>query len=130
DNWREDDRGLFRFNGRQNLDRNWQARANLAWASDPRYIEDSSSNLSGRTDFSIKSDMGLYGRGRTWDAGLMADYWQLGDYTRTERDLAFHRLPRAFLNWEDGFGRWFVAGASAEAVRFAHADDQARPGGS
>src|SRR5690606_34532262 len=66
DNWREDDRGLFRFNGRQNLDRNWQARANLAWASDPRYIEDSSSNLSGRTDFSIKSDMGLYGRGRTW----------------------------------------------------------------
>ncbi len=130
DNWRKEDRGLFRFNGRQNLDRNWQARANLAWASDPRYIEDSSSNLNGRTNFSIKSDLGVYGRGRTWDAGVMADYWQLGDYTRTESILAYHRLPRAFLNWEDGFGRWFVAGASAEAVRFRHADDEARPGGS
>src|SRR5690606_2958780 len=70
DNWRQDDRGRIRFNGRQNLDRNWQARANLGSASGPRYIEASSSDLSGRTDSSVKSAMGLHGRGRTWDAGL------------------------------------------------------------
>ena len=65
ENRRRDDRGMFRFNGRQNLSRHWQARANLAWASDPRYIEDSSSNLNGRTNFSIRSDLGVYGRART-----------------------------------------------------------------
>src|SRR5690606_19248551 len=70
ENRRKDDRGMFRFNGRQNLDAHWQARANLAWASDPRYIEDSSSNLNGRSNFSIRSDLGVYGRARTWDAGV------------------------------------------------------------
>ena len=130
ENRRKEDRGLFRFNGRQNINRYWQARTNLAWASDPRYIEDSSSNLNGRTNFSIKSDLGVYGRARTWDAGVMADYWQLGDYTQRETVLPYHRLPRAFVNWEDDFGRWLVAGASAELTRFQHADTRAKPGGS
>lgn len=130
ENRRKDDRGMFRFHGAQGLDRHWQARANLAWISDPRYIEDSSSNLNGRTDFSIRSDVGVYGRARSWDAGIMADYWQLGDYTQSETVLAYHRLPRVFANWEDGIGRWFVAGASADLTRFRHADDRARPGGS
>lgn len=130
ENRRKDDRGMFRFNGRQNLNRHWQARTNLAWASDPRYIEDSSSNLNGRTNFSIKSDLGVYGRARTWDAGVMADFWQLGDYTRTDAILPFHRLPRAYVNWEDDFAGLFVAGVSAEATRFQHADQRVRPGGS
>ncbi|MEN1972725.1 LPS-assembly protein LptD [Luteimonas sp. MJ204] len=130
ENRRKKDRGLFRFHGQQNLNRHWQARTNLSWASDPRYIEDSSSNLNGRTNFSIKSDLGVYGRARTWDAGLMADYWQLGDYTQPERILPYHRLPRAYANWEDDFGRWFVAGASADITRFAHADSRQKPGGS
>ncbi len=130
ENWRKDDRGMFRYSGRHNLDATWQARASLRWTSDPRYLEDSSSNLSGRTNFSTKSDIGIYGRARTWDAGLMADYWQLGDYTRTENILPFHRLPRAYLNWEDDFGGLFVAGASAELTRFQHANSRSRPGGS
>lgn len=129
ENRREDDRGLFRFNGRQNLDRHWQARANLVWTTDPRYIEDSSSNLDGRTNFSVKSDIGIYGRARTWDAAVTADYWQLGDYTQPERILPYHRLPRAYLNWEDSLGPWFVGGASADITRFQHADGQAKPGG-
>ncbi|GGK00295.1 LPS-assembly protein LptD [Luteimonas terricola] len=130
ENRRKDDRGLLRFNGVQNVNRYWQARTRLTWTSDPRYIEDSSSNLNGRTNFSYKSDLGIYGRGRTWDAGVMADYWQLGDYTRAETILAYHRLPRTYANWEDSIGPWFVAGASAEAIRFEHADSHARPGGS
>src|SRR5690606_26040238 len=130
ENYRKDDRGIFRFNGRQNINRQWQARSNLAWASDPRYSEDSSSNLNGRTNFSVKSDLGIYGRARTWDAGLMADYWQLGDYTQPEAALPYHRLPRAYVNWEADFAGLFVAGASIDLTRFEHADTRVRPGGS
>ena len=130
ENRRKDNRGIARFSGRQNVNRHWQARANLAWASDPRYIEDSSNNLEGRTNFSVKSDVGIYGRARSWDAGVMADYWQLGDYTRSDAILPYHRLPRAYMNWEDDFGGLFVAGASAELTRFQHADSRTRPGGS
>ncbi|MGY1459694.1 MULTISPECIES: LPS assembly protein LptD [unclassified Luteimonas] len=130
ENRRKDDRGMFRFNGHQNINRHWQARTNLAWASDPRYIEDSSSNLNGRTNFSIKSDIGIYGRARTWDAGIMADYWQLGDYTQSDAILPYHRLPRAYANWEDDFAGLFVAGASIDVTRFEHADSRAKPGGS
>lgn len=130
ENRRKDDRGMLRFSGQQAVNRHWQARTNLSWASDPRYLEDSSSNLQGRTDFSVRSDLGVYGRGRSWDAGIMADYWQLGDYTQPERVLPYHRLPRLYANWEDSFGRFLVAGASADLTRFQHADSRARPGGS
>ena len=130
ENRRKENRGMFRFNAYQNMGPHWQARTNLAWASDPRFVEDSSNALGGMTSFSIKSDVGLYGRGRTWDAGLMADYWQLGDYTLTDANLPYHRLPRAYFNWEDTFGDWLVAGISADATRFAHEESAALPGGS
>ena len=130
ENRRKDNRGMIRFSGRQNLDDHWQARANVQWISDPRYIEDSSSTLNGRTNFSFKSDAGVYGRGRTWDAAVQADYWQLGDYTRTETILPYHRLPRAYVNWENDFAdSRFVAGASADITRFQHANSDAKPGG-
>src|SRR5690606_32101080 len=129
DNYRKDDRGRFRFNARQNLSRHWQARTNLNWLSDPRYLEDSSNNLDGRSYFAVRSDIGVFGRARTWDAGVMADFWQLADYTQTEAILPYHRLPRAYANWEDGFGRWLVAGASAEVTRFRHAESGQLPGG-
>ncbi|MBB1473874.1 MULTISPECIES: LPS assembly protein LptD [unclassified Luteimonas] len=130
ENYRKEDRGMFRFNAYQNMGPHWQARTNLAWASDPRYLEDSSNALNGLTNFSIKSDLGLYGRGRDWDAGVMADYWQLGDWTLADANLPFHRLPRAYVNWERGVGDWLVAGVNADATRFAHADSAAQPGGS
>ena len=130
ENWRKEDRGMFRYSGSQDLDPRWQARANLVWTSDPRYIEDLSNNLYGNTDFSVKSDLGIYGRARTWDAGVMADYWQLGDYTQSDLILPYHRLPRAYINWEDRLGPWFVAGASADITRFQHEDSRHRPGGS
>src|SRR5690606_28949937 len=61
ENRRKDNRGMIRFSGRQNLDEHWQARSNVRWISDPRYIEDSSSTLNGQTSFSFKSDVGVYG---------------------------------------------------------------------
>ena len=74
------------------------------------------------TASNLQSTAGLYGTGRTWTAGLMADQWQLTDYTLTEAALPYSRQPRLFGTWDDSFGRWFQAGVYAEAVRFTHDD--------
>lgn len=117
---RKDNRGMFRYSGFHNLNSEWQARADLAWVSDSRYVEDFSNSLYGLSATSLVSTLGLYGRGRYWTAGAMADVWQLSDYTLTEGSLPYNRLPRVYFNWEQPFGRWFTAGVDAEAVRFQH----------
>ena len=129
-NKRKDDRGRFAFSGYQNLAPAWQARANLNWISDTRYTEDFSNRLDGMTSFAINSDLGVYGQGRYWNAGLMGSHWQLADYTLRDSNLPYDRLPRAYANWERPFARWFAAGVNAEAVRFQHVDEDVRPGGS
>ncbi|WP_369517242.1 putative LPS assembly protein LptD, partial [Escherichia coli] len=40
DRLRDRDRGRVMFTGYHNVDSHWQARANLAWVSDERYVED------------------------------------------------------------------------------------------
>ncbi len=127
DRLRDRDRGMFQFIGSQDLNDNWQARTQLNWISDTRYLEDFSNSLNGLSPFAVTSDIGLYGRGRYWDAGLTADYRQLADYTLTEAILPHNRLPRAYFNWEQPVARWLTAGVDAEAVRFQH---PTRPGGS
>ena len=127
DNRRSDDRGHFRFIGRQDLFGSWEARANLNWISDPRYLEDFSNSIDGLSPFSVRSDIGVYGHGRYWDAGLMANHQQLADYSLRETALPHDRLPRAYLHWEQPFGLWLTAGLDAEAVRFHHPE---RDGGS
>nr|WP_272494170.1 LPS-assembly protein LptD [Stenotrophomonas mori] len=122
DSLRDRERGKLQYRGYHNLDRHWQARANLSWVSDERYMEDFANRLIGVTASNLQSTVGLYGTGRTWTAGLMADRWQLTDYTLTERALPYNRQPRLFGTWDDSFGRWFEAGVYAEAVRFTHDD--------
>ncbi|MGE8288347.1 MAG: LPS-assembly protein LptD [Stenotrophomonas sp.] len=122
DSLRDKDRGRIQYSGYHNIDSHWQARANLAWVSDERYVEDFSNRLLGITSSNLQSTIGLYGSGRSWTAGVMADHWQLTDYTLTESSLAYNREPRFFGTWDESFGRWFEAGVYAEAVRFTHDD--------
>ncbi|MBB1088471.1 LPS assembly protein LptD [Lysobacter sp. SG-8] len=124
----EDDRGLFRLKATHNIDADWlggswHARANLGWVSDTHYLDDFSNSLFGRSAYAMTSSMGLFGRGRYWDAGLMADHQQLTDYTVSESSLRFDRLPRAYFNWEQPQGQWFETGLNAEVVRFQHEVD-------
>ncbi len=114
----DDARALFRYGGFHNLNSVWQARANVGWVSDTRYIEDFSNSLYGASASYLTSTVGLYGQGRYWDAGLMADVWQLTDFNLTEDVLPYNRLPRLYANWEQPFGRWFSAGLQAETVNF------------
>jgi len=120
DDLRDRSRGSARFEGFHNLSPDWQARASLSWISDPRYYEDFSSSIDGLSQATNYSTLGLYGRGRTWTAGVTADHWQLADYTLTDTVLPYDRLPRAFATWEQGLGHLFRAGIDAEAVRFHH----------
>lgn len=117
---RSKNRGMFRYKGSHNLNSEWQARASLSWVSDSRYTEDFNNTLYGTSSTSLGSTLGLYGRGRYWTAGAMAEVWQLSDYTLSESSLSYNRLPRFYFNWEQPFGRWFTAGIDAEAVRFQH----------
>jgi len=120
-------RGMFRYSGFHNLNRQWQARASLNWVSDERYLEDFSNSLYGISNTSVISTMGLYGRGRYWSGGVMADHWQLTDHTVAENLLPYSRLPRLYFAGEKPFGEWFSAGLLAETVRFQHT---VRDGGS
>jgi LPS-assembly protein len=129
DNRRVDNRGMFRFNATQDLSDHWQARSNLYWISDPRYLEDSSNSLNGLTSFRLKSTVGIYGTGRYWRAGISADRPILADYTLSERSLPFGHMPRLFAEWEQPFGTHLVAGVDSELVRFQHNLSDVRPGG-
>lgn len=115
-----DDRGQFTFNGIHRFNSQWHTRANLGWVSDTHYLEDFSNSLFGRSAFRIRSNVGLYGRGQHWTAGIMADNWQLADYTLSEARLPYNRLPRAVVSWERPAWGLFETGVTAEAVRFQH----------
>ncbi|GAB3378132.1 LPS-assembly protein LptD [Lysobacter fragariae] len=118
----EKDRGMLRLKAFHALNPTWYARANLGWISDTHYMEDFSNSLYGISAFAIRSSVGLYGRGRWWNAGLVADHQQLADYTLTEGNLQYDHMPRAYFSWDQPFGKWFEAGLDAEASRFRHAD--------
>lgn len=134
-NRRKDDRSFLSFTGSANLNRTWQARADLTWVSDPRYLEDASNNVDGFSSTSAVSRLGVSGIGSSgenglWTAGMFGEYRVLTDYTRRESQLPYNRLPHAYFTWERPYGNWLNFGVESTATRFAHLDEAARPGGS
>lgn len=122
DDLRDEDRGYFVFNGVQNLTRHWQARSAILWISDPAYFEDFNNSINGISFSSAKSVVGLYGRGRFWEAGILADHWQLADSTLTKASLPYSKQPQAYFRWEQPYSNWLTAGVETEAVRFQKED--------
>lgn len=116
----EDNRGQFNLDAVHYINGAWYANANLGWVSDTHYLEDFSNSLYGVSSYFVQSRAGVFGRGRYWEAGVSADHYQLADYTLTDANLPYDRLPRAFAHWARPFGPWLEAGLDAEAVRFHH----------
>src|SRR3546814_11596721 len=58
ENRRKDDRGRFSFLGRQTINRTWQARANITWIRDPRYIEDFHNNPHSISNYPVHRNLG------------------------------------------------------------------------
>lgn len=127
DDLRNRDRGRFAYKGFHNINRRWQARASLGWVSDTRYVEDFSNRLAGVSASYLRSTAGVYGTGQYWNAGAMAEHFQLTDYTLRDSNLPYDRLPRLFATWERPLSQWLDTGIWAEAVHFSHTE---RPGGS
>nr|WP_255595612.1 LPS assembly protein LptD [Lysobacter sp. BMK333-48F3] len=121
-------RGEFALKASHRLDGTWYAGANLAWVSDKYYLQDFSNSLYGQSAISLRSEIGLYGRGRYWDASFTADHNQLADFTLQENSLAYDRLPRATFHWAQPWNRWVETGVDTEAVRFQHEDMKFTPG--
>ena len=115
-----DNRGLLRLSALHRFGQTWYSRADVGYVSDTHYFEDFSNSLYGISSYSIKSTVGLYGRGRWWESGLMAEHHQLADYTLTERNLPFDRMPRGYVHYAQTFNNVFEMGADVEAVRFDH----------
>jgi len=143
DRLRDKDRSQLAYSGWHNINATWQARASLGWVSDERYVEDFSNRLLGISASNVQSTFGMYGSSHHWRAGIMADHWQLADYTLTEAALPYNRTPRLFVEWNQEIGGGFEASMWAEAVQFTHDDihlkntdfertglTQTRPGGS
>lgn len=113
-------RGQLQLEALHNVSTDWHALANIGWVSDRYYLQDFSNSLFGVASYFLRSEVGLFGRGRTWEAAVSADYHQLADFTLTEGNLPFDRLPRMVARWNQPFGRFVQAGVDAEAVRFGH----------
>ena len=113
-------RGQFRLQATHNFSPTWYASSNLGYVSDKYYLQDFSNSLYGVSSYFIRSDAGIYGRGRYWDAALVADHYQLTDYTLRDENLPFDRLPRAYAHWAQPFAGFVQAGVDTEAVRFGH----------
>ncbi|WP_462115196.1 LPS assembly protein LptD [Lysobacter xanthus] len=118
----ENNRGQFGLNALHNINGAWYARANLGWVSDTHYLEDFSNSLYGVSNYFVTSDVRVVGNGRYWNAGVSADHYQLADYTLSEANLPYDRLPRVWGHWAQPFGRILEAGADSELVHFRHAD--------
>ncbi|GHA89856.1 LPS assembly protein LptD [Cognatilysobacter bugurensis] len=117
----DENRGQFALNALHTLGSKWYAAANLGWVSDTHYLEDFSNSLYGVATYFIRSDVGAYGRGRNWEASITADHYQLSDYTLSEANLPFDRLPRAYAHWgQPFFDDLLEIGIDGEAVRFEH----------
>lgn len=117
-----DNRGYLRFKGYHNLNSIWQARANVSWISDTRYLEDNGGFSSG-TGYAIStltSTAGLYGQSQYWNAGVEAVAYQLADYTIAKSTLPYDTVPRVYFNYQRPLLDWLTVGAKTELSHFIH----------
>ncbi|GGA86361.1 LPS-assembly protein LptD [Arenimonas soli] len=120
------DRGVLHWRHFDRLGRHWSLRANINHVSDDDYFTDFGDSLPNSTITLLESSLGLFGRGRGWDASLQVQRWQIANPLLPDSATPYRRLPEARLQWSRPFARWIEAGVDAEAVRF---DSEFRDGG-
>lgn len=122
DRQRDRDRGSLSWRHVTQIDRSWQARADINQVSDNRYYEDFGDSLAATSTTLLGSSVGVYGRGRGWTASLAAESWDLVDPLVDDRFEPFRRLPRGRFDLERSAGLNLVYGLRSEFVVFDHDD--------
>ncbi len=98
DQKRDDERYSFNLAHSYRFTPNWRLGANLNTVSDDYYFEDLGDSLTISSTSVIGSDLGIYGRGAHWDAGLMTDRYEIIDPANPDSIDPYRRAPRLFYN--------------------------------
>ncbi len=120
DRLRDRDRGSLSWQHVTQIDRSWQARADINQVSDNRYYEDFGDSLAATSTTMLGSSAGVYGRGSGWTASLAAESWDLVDPLIDDRFEPFRRLPRGRFDLERSAALNLVYGLRSELVAFDH----------
>jgi LPS-assembly protein len=116
------DRGSLSLRHDARLSRSWSAHTALNHVSDDRYFEDFGDSLAVTSTSLLESTTGVYGRGRGWQASLVAQAWDVTDPLVPDSAEPFRRLPRAAASWSRPHADWLEFGIAAEAVAFDHTE--------
>jgi LPS-assembly protein len=115
-------RYLYKFVNYTSLWPQWSLNTNIYRASDQNYLHDFGDDLFSISTALLYSSIYLNGSGNWWSASFGGDEWQNVDPSEPNSVEPYKRLPRATLNLDIPFWRWYDVGMTSEAVAF-HKDD-------
>jgi LPS-assembly protein len=102
---------------RYDIDQHWFWAASLHRTSDDFYFDDFGDSLQGAAVSLVPNIAGVYGRGRGWDAGVMADRYEVIDPLNPTSLDPYRRVPRVFANGAQSLGA-FDLSLNADWTRF------------
>jgi LPS-assembly protein len=114
------DRSLIEFDYFTAINPSWYFSADINNVSDRSYFADFGQSLNATSISFLGSDVGIFGRGRNWSASASLQYWQIAspDFSFTEDNSPFHRLPRLQATWIKPLTPWVEFGVNSELVRY------------
>jgi LPS-assembly protein len=114
------DRSLIEFDYFTAIDPSWYFSADINNVSDRSYFADFGQSLNATSISFLGSDIGIFGRGRNWSASASLQYWQIAspDFSFTDDNSPFHRLPRLQASWIKPLTPWVEFGLNSELVRY------------
>ena len=118
DSQRHRDRGSVFGKSITSLTPNWYVNADLNYVSDTHYFEDFSRQTFGSAIGLLSSTVGVYGRGRYWNAGAYVQDWEVTDTLLSDRSAPFRRLPDVYFRWQQPVADHVELGLKSEAVKF------------
>lgn len=112
------ERYSYKFINGTSLWPGWSLNTNINRASDQNYLHDFGDDLYSVSTTILYSSIYLNGSGNWWSAQVGGDMWQNVDPSEPNSVEPYKRLPRATLNIDIPFERWYDVGMNSEAVSF------------
>jgi LPS-assembly protein len=108
----------FKFVNNTIIAQGWWLGTNINRASDQNYLHDFGDDLYSVSTTILPSMIYLNGSGNWWSASVGGDMWQNVTPSEPNSVEPYKRLPRATLNMDIPFARWYDVGMTSEAVSF------------